>query len=58
MNPENDNSSYKLVKLYAYLENGYLIYSIQNDLHKKNWDCYRVVFKDTEVFIHKDPNNS
>lgn len=42
---------YKWFKLYAYLDNGYLVFSVYGDLHKKNYDCYRVPSKDTQVVI-------
>jgi hypothetical protein len=45
------SSKYKWIKLYAYLDNGYLMFSIHKDLHKKNYDCYRVPSKDTQVVI-------
>ncbi len=48
---KHQSVKYKWINLYAYLDNGYLMFSIHKDLHKKNYDCYRVPSKDTKVVI-------
>lgn len=48
---KSQSVKYKWINLYAYLDNGYLVFSIHKDLHKKNYDCYRVHSKDTQVVI-------
>lgn len=54
----NDPSTkYKWIKLYAYLDDGYLLWSIHKDLHKKKHNCHRVPSKDTQVVLEDIEGN-
>jgi hypothetical protein len=44
-------SKYKLIKLYAFIDDGYLLFSINKNLHKQKHDCFRVPSKDTDVIV-------
>ena len=55
-NEDDYPSKYKLIKLYAFIDNGYLLFSTNKNLHKQNHNCFRVPSRDTDVIISIEDN--